>query len=75
MAERRFLFEYRLHGAEWCLEIVAASPEEARERVKALAWAQYRGEVFATIRVPSAPVRFLMWLRAAFTSPRGGEHG
>ena len=48
----RFLFEYPFEGAEWGFEIEASSPEDARDRLKALAWARYKGEVMATVPVP-----------------------
>lgn len=50
----RHLFEYRYANAHWGMEIVAASPTEAAERLKALAWAQYKGEVVAKVPVPGA---------------------
>lgn len=49
----RHLFEYRYEGSEWGIEIKAASAEEAEERLKALAWARYKGRVIATI--PAGP--------------------
>lgn len=52
----RYLFEYRYGGAEWAFEIIATSPEEARERLKAISWAQYKGEIFAKISASSEPV-------------------
>lgn len=48
-----YLFEYRHDGGTWGLKIRARSPEDAQARLKALAWARYRGEVGATIQVPS----------------------
>ena len=48
----RYLFEYRHDGSEWGLEIVAKSPEEARQRLKALSWATYKGEIAAKMPVP-----------------------
>jgi hypothetical protein len=51
---RRYLFEYRYEGSDWAIEIMAKSPEEARERLGALTWARYRGEVAAKIPVPGA---------------------
>jgi hypothetical protein len=48
----RYLFEYRFGDAEWGLQIVATSPAEAKERIKALAWANYRGEIAAVVPVP-----------------------
>jgi hypothetical protein len=52
----RYLFEYRFKDAEWAFEVLAASPEEARERLKAISWAQYKGEVYARISATGAPV-------------------
>lgn len=48
----RYLFEYRYAGSEWGLEIIASNPEEAWERINALRWATYKGEVAAKIAVP-----------------------
>ena len=31
----RYLFEYRFQDAEWAFEIVAKSPHEAKERLRA----------------------------------------
>jgi hypothetical protein len=50
----RYLFEYRHDDAEWGIEILATSRDDARERLKALSWAQYKGEVAATIPIPGA---------------------
>jgi hypothetical protein len=63
-SHERYLFEYRFNGAEWGIEIKAANPTEAHERLKALAWAQYRGRIFATIPVTAGPlVRIVTCLR------------
>ena len=48
----RYLFEYRHDGSEWGIEIVAKSPEDARQRLKALSWATYKGEIAAKTRLP-----------------------
>jgi hypothetical protein len=62
---QRYLFEYRHDGSEWGIEIVAASPEDARERLKAISWAQYKGEIAAKIPVPSGRLlnRILAYLQ------------
>jgi hypothetical protein len=52
----KYLFEYRFKDAEWAFEVIAASPEEARERLKAISWAQYKGEIFAKFSATSAPI-------------------
>jgi len=61
----RYLFEYRHGGAEWGIEIAARSPEEARERLKSLAWARYQGEIKAKMHIPSMRFisRFAAWFR------------
>jgi hypothetical protein len=48
----RYLFEYRHDDAEWGIEIVAKSPQDAHERLKAISWARYKGEIAAKIPVP-----------------------
>jgi hypothetical protein len=48
----RYLFEYRFDGAEWGIEITAKSPDEARDRLQALNWARYKGQIAARIAVP-----------------------
>jgi hypothetical protein len=45
----RYLFEYRHDGSHWGIEIVAASPQDARQRAQAIGWAQYKGEIAANI--------------------------
>ncbi|ABA04538.1 conserved hypothetical protein [Nitrobacter winogradskyi Nb-255] len=63
---QRYLFEYKFDGAEWGVEIKAASPNEALERLKAISWAKYKGEIYATVPVASARTsRTLARLRAA----------
>lgn len=63
---QRYLFEYKFDGAEWGIEIKAASPSEARERLKAISWAQYKGEIQATIPVvPARASGALARIRAA----------
>ena len=48
----RYLFEYRHDGSEWGIEIVAKSQQDAQERLKAISWARYKGEIAAKIPVP-----------------------
>ena len=45
------LFSYRFHGRQYTVDIVAKDAAEAKERLKALAWATYDGELVA--RIPS----------------------
>jgi hypothetical protein len=49
---RRYLFEYRHGDADWGIEIVAKSPQDAQERLKAISWARYKGEIAAKIPMP-----------------------
>lgn len=57
---KKFLFEYPFRGETYCLEIPAEDAAEAGERIKALPWAQYKGEIFATI--PASPAGWWRWL-------------
>lgn len=47
MADREFLFEYGFAGARWGITIHAADEAEAREKIKSVAFAQYKGEAQA----------------------------
>jgi hypothetical protein len=65
MADREYLFNYRFDGAEWGISIHAASPAEAKEKIKAVALARYEGEL--AMRIPVLPgagifTRALTWL-------------
>jgi len=51
---KRYLFEYRHDGSEWGIEVIATSPTDARERLKALTWARYQGEIKASVSIPSS---------------------
>jgi hypothetical protein len=58
------LFSYRFADARWTLEIKAKDANEARERLKALAWATYDGELAATVPIaPRRAIRLFDWLR------------
>lgn len=43
------IFSYRFQGERWTFEIVAKDANEAQERLKALAWANYDGELIAIL--------------------------
>ncbi|WHQ69478.1 hypothetical protein [Methylorubrum extorquens] len=66
-----YLFEYPHDGGTWALKVKASSPEDAQARLKAMAWARYKGEVAATIPVPGLLGRIFLMLtgRAAPPSP------
>lgn len=66
-----YLFEYRHDGAWWGLEIKARDPLDARARLKALAFAQYRGAVVVKVPVPT-PSRFARRVRGALRWLLGG---
>ena len=46
------IFSYRFGGREYTIDISAKDANEARERLKALAWAKYDGVLVA--RIPSS---------------------
>jgi len=52
MKLKRFLFTYPYKGAYYDLEIPAETLEEAKERVKAIRYAHYDGELKFSIRSP-----------------------
>jgi len=62
---RRYLFEYKFDNSEWGIEIIAANPAEANERLKSISWARYKGEIYAKVPIPGPIVRALSRLRAA----------
>lgn len=43
------LFSYRFDGRQYTVDIVAKNESEAKERLNALAWAQYDGVLVARI--------------------------
>lgn len=62
MAEsREFHFTYRFAESEWGITIFAASPAEAKEKIKAVALARYDGEVF--VKIPAAVPGSGWWIR------------
>lgn len=42
---KTYLCSYPFKGSEWCLKIDAEDEVEARERLKALCWAKFDGEL------------------------------
>jgi hypothetical protein len=60
------LFSYRFGDARWSFEMKAKDAVEAKERLRALAWATYDGELVAQIPVaPRRLFRLFDWLRRA----------
>lgn len=68
----RYLFEYRHDGSEYGIVINARSPTEAKERINALNFARYCGEVRATIHVPSVGLigRIIRRIRTIYRDSR-----
>lgn len=52
MEYRTFLFTYNFDGSQWDLPIKAKTPEEARARLNRILYAEYTGELIASIPVP-----------------------
>lgn len=46
---KTYLFTYRHQGAFWSVEIKASNPEDAKARVRKMAYAVYDGELVAKI--------------------------
>lgn len=61
---RTHLFSYRYEGADYVVEIPAASADEAKQRLSQLAWARYDGELIAKIPAIAGPLPAIAaWLR------------
>lgn len=69
----RYLFEYRHDGSEWGIEIVAKSPQDAQERLKAIGWARYKGEIAAKIPVPGGGLLNRLFSRRPRRTPSFGS--
>jgi hypothetical protein len=52
MDYKTYLFTYNFDGASWQLPIKARTPEEARARLSRILYAEYTGELIASIPVP-----------------------
>lgn len=66
------LFSYRYDGREYTVDIVAKDANEAKERLKALAWAKYDGELVARIPAETGPLaRIAITVRNLFTAKIG----
>lgn len=53
MEYRTFLFTYNFDGSKWELPIKAKTPEEARARLNRILYAEYSGELVASIPLHS----------------------
>lgn len=66
MTLKPYLLEYNHAGTRWCVEVPAASFEDAEERKRAIYYARVLGTVEA--KIPAGPgsgllVRAFCWLR------------
>jgi hypothetical protein len=61
---KTYVFNYPYKGQTWGFDIKATSPEDAQARLKALAWAEYDGELGLVIEVPMGNwlLKFWNWL-------------
>jgi hypothetical protein len=64
----RYLFEYRHEGSEWALEVRARDLDDAKARLKAMPWAQYRGEIVLQGSIPGGGL-FSLWSRLFRSQP------
>ncbi len=53
MDYKTYLFTYSFDGASWQLPIKAKTPEEARARLNRVLYAEYTGELVASIKIPT----------------------
>ena len=66
MEFKEYLFSYRFDGKNWTVSVFAASPDEAKEKIKAVAHAEYDGEIMANIYMPIKAAwfqRFIAWIK------------
>lgn len=62
-----YLCEYSYEGEKWSIEIPAESWEDAKARLKRMAYAEVIGEIQATL-----PVEFGLWVKLWVWLRRGG---
>ncbi|ARA70965.1 hypothetical protein ABWE90_01330 [Pasteurella multocida] len=53
---KKYLFHYYYQGIQWACDVYANSPEEAKEKVKAMSQAVYDGECKMEIYIPENPL-------------------
>jgi len=62
--QKYYLCDYRYEGETWCIEIPAESWEDAKARLKRMAYAEVVGEIKATFPVQLGVwVKVLIWLK------------
>lgn len=69
MEYKTHLFTYNFDGAKWDFTIKAKTPEEAKERLNRMLYAEYTGEVMGSIPVSSGLSSFvsiiMRWFRSS----------
>ena len=66
MKLKEYQFSYHFSGKKWAVNIFAASADEAKEKIKAVAHAEYDGEIMANIYIPVKAAwfqRFIAWIK------------
>lgn len=64
---KTYLFSYRHDGCDWGLEIKATDASDAKERLKAITFARYDGELIAKIPVEAGWLaKAIVWCRNAW---------
>lgn len=66
MKFKEYQFSYHFGGRKWAVNIFAASADEAREKIKAVAHAEYDGEIMTNIYIPVKAAwfqRFIAWIK------------
>jgi len=66
MKLKEYQFSYHFSGKKWAVNIFAASADEAKEKIKAVAHAEYDGEIMANIYMPVKAAwfqRFIAWIK------------
>jgi len=63
---KTYLFSYRFRDERWSIDLQATSPQEAKDRLAALAFAQLDGELKARVAIAPTFVmslirRFKLW--------------
>lgn len=53
---KKYLFHYYYQGSKWACDVYANTPEEAKEKVKAMSQAVYDGECKMEIYIPENPL-------------------
>lgn len=56
---KRYLVSYRHDGAQWNIELPAASLEDAKRRLSQLHFGRVDGEIIARIASPLGPIAML----------------